>query len=60
MYCFGCGIDVPKTNDRRALDSPEAEDVVIVWRAFLGKSKEEDKESPYTLVPKCLKNFKRK
>ena len=31
-----CGIDVPKTNDRRALDSPEAEDVVIVWRAFLG------------------------
>ena len=35
MYCFGCDIDVPKTNDRRSLDSPEAEYVVIVWRAFL-------------------------
>ena len=41
MYCFGCSIDVPKTNDRRALDSPEAEDVVIVWRAFLGDEEQQ-------------------
>ena len=32
--CFGCGIDV-KSDDGRALDNAEANDVVVVWKAFL-------------------------
>ena len=31
MFCLGCGSDVPKANDRRALDTPDAEDVTVVW-----------------------------
>ena len=41
MYCLGCGIDIPKANERRALDNPDAEDVAMMWRRLL----EEDYQS---------------
>ena len=41
MYCLGCGIDIPKGNERRALDNPDAEDVAMMWRRLL----EEDYQS---------------
>ena len=73
MYCFGCDIYVPKTNDRRALDSPEAEDVVIVWRAFLGDEEQQisvdidvdvilkggDSKRQPKMCRKCFYNYKK-
>ena len=35
MFCLGCASDVPKANDRRALDNPGAEDVAVVWRSLI-------------------------
>ena len=40
MYCLGCSIDIPKANERRALDN-DAEDVAMMWRRLL----EEDYQS---------------
>ena len=35
MHCLGCGTDLPNPKDRRALTSPEASDVVQLWRVFV-------------------------
>ena len=45
MYCLGCGTDIPKANERRALDNPDAEDVAMMWRRLL----EEDYQSSVDL-----------
>ena len=35
MYCLGCGADLSKPTDRRALTSPESADIATLWRMFI-------------------------
>ena len=35
MYCFGCGVDLLESKNRRVLDSPEAAGVVQTWKQLL-------------------------
>ena len=35
MHCFGCGVDLLETKDRRALDSPAAVDVETSYYCLL-------------------------
>ena len=35
VYCLGCGCEMSKPGDRRALHHPATEDVASLWKMFI-------------------------
>ena len=69
MHCFGCGVDLldTSTQDRRALDSLVAADVVEMWKLLLFVSsvelnvelfRGEDSEKPLKMCKKCFTAYR--
>ena len=67
MHCFGCGVDLLETKDRRALDSPAAVDVVKTWKLLLFVElnvdvgtllRGEDSQRPPKMCKKCFTAYR--